>query len=151
MGAADEVALMYAVNRAYFPAFTARNAFVIIYASEVVDHLNCFGGANFLTLSAGYTAALTELVNRRTLVVIVTLNHYASNILHDMNYTVRAGSGAKAAADTLLRVYLGNTALGDTDGICGTNLGAVTVAKTGKGAESVTGKVHIRRLTGLGS
>ena len=149
MGAAEEITLMYTMDRAYVPTLTARNTFVVIYARKVIYHLYGFGGAGSLTLAAGYTAALTELSDLNSLVVIVTFNYYAGDILHEMDYTVGADRCAKAAADTLLRVYLGYAALRDAYGISWAYVCTVTVSETGKGTESVTREVEICRLTGL--
>ena len=151
MGTADEISLIYAVNRAYFPTLTAGNTLVVINGGEVICHLDCLGGTRLLTLAAGYTAALTELADLNALVMIITLNYYAGDILYEMDYTVGAGSRAKAAADTFLGVYLGYAALGDADSVSRANLGAVTVAKAGEGAKSVARKIHICRLAGLGT
>ena len=149
MGAADEITHMYAVNRAYVLTFTARGTFVIIYTGEVVYDLYGAGGTGLFALAAGYAAVLAEFSDLLALVMIVTLNYYAGNILNEMDYTVGTGRSAKTAADALLGIYLGYASVGDHDSISGTNLGAVTVAKTSKGAESVTCEVHICRLTGL--
>lgn len=137
MGAAEEIALMYTVDRAYFPTLTARNTLVVIYAGKVIYYLYGFGGTGSLTLAAGYTAVLTELSDLDALVVIITFNYYAGDILYEMDYTVGADRCAKAAADTLLRVYLGYAALRDADGISWTYVCAVTVSEAGKGTESV--------------
>lgn len=82
MGAADKTSLMYAVHRAYFPAFTARYTLVIIYSCKIVYYLYCLGRTGALALSAGYTAVLAELANLCTLVVIVAFNYYACNVIY---------------------------------------------------------------------
>ncbi len=151
MGAADEVSFMYAMNGAYFPAFTARNTLVVVYPCEIVYYLYCFGGTGLFALSAGYTAILTELADLCALVVIVALYHNSGYIVYKMDYTVRAGALTKTAADTLFGVYLGYAALGDGNCITGANLSAVTVAETSEGAEAVSCKVHICRLAGRGA
>lgn len=151
MGAADKTSLMYAMHRAYFPAFTARYTLVVIYSRKIIYYLYCLGRTGALALSAGYAAVLAELANLCSLVVIVAFNYYTSNVVYKMNYSVRTGALAKTAADTLFRVYFGYTSLGYSYRITGTYVCAVTVSKTGKGAEPVARKVHIRSLAGCGT
>ena len=149
MGAADEIAFMYAVNRAYFPAFTARSTFVIIYAGEIVYYFDCLGGTSLFALAASYTTVFAELSYLCALVVIITLNNGAGNVLYKMDYAIGASRSAKAAAYTLFGIYLGYTTLGDAYSISWANLSAVAISKTSEGAESIACEVHICGFTGL--
>ena len=69
-----------------------------------------------------------------------------------MYYSVGTGFCAKTAADTTTGIYFSYVFLGIyAYGISGTNINAITVAKAGKVAESVTRKAHVCSLTALGS
>lgn len=151
MGAADEISLIYAVDRAYFPAFTARYTLIVINSCEVIYYLYGFGGASLFAFAAGYTATLTELANLYALIMIIAFYYHTGGIIYKMDNTVGAGFCAKTAADTFLGVYLCYTALSNAYGISGADLSAVAVSKAGEGTESVTGEGEICRLTGLGA
>ena len=139
------------MDRAYFPTFTACCAFGIIYGGEIIDEGYGAGGARLLALAARYASAIAELANLCTLVMIITLNNNASDIINKMNYAVGAGALAKTAAYTLLGIDLSNTALVDHNSITRANLSAIAIAEASEGAEAITCKVHICRLTGLGA
>ena len=149
MGTADEIILMYAVNRAYVLAFTARSAFVIIYSGKIIGYLDCALGTSLFALATSYASVLTELADLCALVMVVTLNHNASGVLHYVNDSVGAGLCTKTASDTLLGIDGCNSAVGNAYSVTGADLSAVTVAKTSKGAESIACKYHICRLAGL--
>lgn len=149
MGTADKIPFMYTLNGAHLSALTARYTFTIIDSCEVINNLNSFSWTSLLALTASDTAVLTELAHLCALVVIIALNCDRDGVIYEVDYTVGTGADAKTAADTFLRIYFGNTALGDRDCVARADLGAVAVAKTGEGTESVTREVHICRLTGL--
>ena len=149
MGAADEIPLMYAMNRAYFPTFTARYTFIVIYSCEIIYYLDCLGGAYFFALSAGYAAVLTELANLCALIVVITLYDDTGYVIYQMNYAVGTGALAKTAAYTFFRIYFRYSALGYGYRVTRADLCAVTVSEAGKGAEAVAREAHISRLTGL--
>ena len=148
MGAADKVALMYTLNRAYFPTLTAGYTFFVIYSGEVIYYLYCLGGTALFTLTASYTAVLTELAHLCALVMIIALNHDSGYVVYKVNYSVGAGLFTKTATDTFLGIYFCYAAFRDRNRIAGTNLSAVAVTKTSKGTEAVSRKVEICRLAG---
>ena len=149
MGTADKIALMYTMDRANFSAFSAGNTFIVINSCEVINYLNSLGGTNLFALTASDTAVLTELAYLCALIVIIALNCDRDGVIYEVDYTVGTGADAKTAADTFLRIYFGNTALGNRDSISWAYLCAVTVTEAGEGTESVTREAHICRLAGL--
>ena len=65
-----------------------------------------------------------------------------------MNNVIRAGLYTQTAAYASARVNFCNvTLVVYADSVSRTNFNAVTVAEAGKGAESVTGEIHISRRT----
>ena len=151
MRAALEIALVYAMNGASITASAAADAFFVINSSEIVHHADSVGRADLFALTAGNTAVFTELSYLCALFPAVTLNNNTGGIVYKMYDSVRTGSGADAAADALSRVYFRNATLRNTDSVSRTNLGAIAIAKAGKGAKSVAKIAHICSLAGFRS
>ena len=141
---------MYAVDRAYFTAFTAGYALVVINSGEIIYQGYRALGAGLNALAAGYTSVSAELSDLGALVMIVTFYYDTGSVLDKMNNTVGAGTCAKTASDTAAGVNFCNSLFGiDAYRVAGTNGSAVTVAKAGKIAKSVTGKALICSLAAL--
>ena len=149
MCSANKVSFVNAMHGAYLSALTAGDTLAIVDSCEVIDDLYCLGGTVLFTLTASDTAPLAELTHLCALIVVIALNGNRYGVVYEVDYTVGTGALTEAAADTFLGVYICDTALGNRDSITGADLGTVAVAEAGKGAESVTCKGHICRLTGL--
>ena len=149
MSAAYKIAFVYTVNGANLSAFTASNTLAVINPCQVIHNLNSLCGTSLFALTASDTAVLAEFTHLCALIVIITLNDNAGDIVNEVDYSVGAGALAKTAAYAFLGVDFGNAALGNRDGIAGADLGAVTVAEAGEGTESVSREIHICRLAGL--
>ena len=150
MSAADKVAEVNAFNRANVVTLSATGAFLVINGGKIVLHLDSTVRTGLLTLAAAYTAIQTYLAHLRASVVAGAFNDYGRGIVNKMNNIVWTLLSAKAAADTLLRIDLRYTTLlvyGDS--VSRTNPDTVAVSKAGKGAESVTGVIHISSSAGL--
>ena len=113
MSSADKVALVDTVNGANLCTLAAGGAKIVVYRCEIVHNGYSTGGTVFLTLAAGDTAVNTHLAHVSTLLVVGAFYDDTGGVLYHLYNTVRAGASAKATADTLDRVDLGNAALVD--------------------------------------
>ncbi len=148
MSAANEVTDVNTMHRANLVTTLTTIALGVVYGRNVVNKGYGAVGTSLYTLAAGYTAVFTYLAHVCTLVVVVTLNNNGGGVIYQMNNAVGAGFCTKTATDTTAGVNFSNSLFGIyANRISGTNGNTVTVAKAGKGAESVTGKALICRLT----
>ena len=139
---ANEIIFMDTVNRANLYAFTATGTERIINSSKIVFNLNCTVRTSLLALHATDTTVRAYLTGDRTLIVIGALNDYLDGIINKLNNVIGTLADAHSASDTLLWVNLCNSVT-DAYSISWTDLYAVSVSKTCKGAEFITviGKV----------
>ena len=152
VGAANEVAEVYTLNRAYIVTASATRARGVVDGSKIVFYLDCSLGAGFLTLAAGDTTVEANLANLSTLVVTRALNDNTRGVVDKVNDVVGTSLCAKSAADALAGVDFRNSLLGiDANSIAGANLHTIAVAKTSEGAIAVARVGHICRGTGLNS
>ena len=149
MRSANKVALVDTVNRANLTAGAAARAFRVVDGSKVIDNLNCSLRTALFALTAGNTADKAGAAHLCALVVVTALYNDTGGVLNERNNVIWAGFCTKSAADTLLRVDFGNTALGNGDGIARTYVNAVAVAEAGEAAVSVTREGEICRATAL--
>ena len=77
MGAADEIAEMYTLNRTYVVTISAAGTLTVIDGRKIVYYLYCSLGTGLLALAAGYTAVQTNLAHLSALVVTRAFNDYA--------------------------------------------------------------------------
>ena len=144
MGAADEVALMYAFYRACMSTFSASGAFRVVYFCQIVYYVNGVVRTYLFTLAAGYTSVGASLAYFCSLVVIRAFNNNAGYVGDKMNDTVRTGASAKSTAYTLFRIDASNAVV-NSDSTLGADLHTIAVAEAGKGTHTVAriGKICV--------
>ena len=69
MSAANEVADVYTLNRAYIMTISTTRTLGVVDGSKVVFNLDCTLGTSFFTLSASDTTVKTNLTHLSTLIV----------------------------------------------------------------------------------
>ena len=148
VSAADEVALVDAVNGADLGTLAAARTLRVIDNREVIHNVNSVVRTVLLTLAASDTAVDTSLSRLGTLRVARALYDDARYVGYDVDYRVRAGARTDAAADTLTGVDACDAVL-DGDGIFRTYLYTVTVAEAGVGTELVARVCEICGTAGL--
>ena len=148
MCSADEVALVDALNGANGGTGATTGALLIIDGCEVVYHGDCAVGAGFLTLLTADTAVGAVLSYCGAGVVVRALDDNAGGIVDEVDDVVGTGACTNAAANTLCRVN-NSHAVNDADGVFGTYGNAVTVAKAGVGAKTVTAVSKVSIAAGL--
>ena len=148
MSAADEVALVYAVNGTYLDTSSAACAKVVIDSSKIVFYSDCSVGTGLLTLHTANTTVRAVFTCYSALIVVRALNNHASGVFDKVNDSVGTFASAYSAADTLAGIYSRNTVL-NSYSVFRTNLNAVAVSKTSERTEFITAISEIGIQTGF--
>ena len=106
MCAADEVALVYAMNGTNRNALAAAGADREVYNGKVVYNLECAVRTGLLTLHTADTAVFALLAGNCTLLVVRALDYYASGIDYELYNLLGAGVNAYSAANAFKSRYL---------------------------------------------
>ena len=104
MGAADEVALMYAFYRACMSTFSTSGAFRVVYFCQIVYYVDGVVRTYLFTRATGYTSVGACLAYFSTLVVIRAFNNNSGSIVYELDNAVGAFSCAHSATDALLGI-----------------------------------------------
>ena len=142
---------MNTFNRTNALTGSAARTLVVIYYGKIVNERYCSFGTALYALSASDTAVGAVFAHVRALLSVVALNDNALGVLDKMNKSVGTYVNADTAAYTLYGIDVGDTVFIYADSRARTSLHTVAVTKTSKGTETVTGKVHVRRMAGFGS
>ena len=137
MCAADKITGVNALYGAGVTAGAASRAFFVIDGGKVIFNLNCTVRAGLFALTARNAYVKADLAHLSALIVARAFNNNARGVVDKMDDAVGTGLCAKAAADALSRIDLGNEFVCDANGVSRADLYAIAVAKAGKGAEAV--------------
>ena len=148
MRSADEATLVDAMHGTSLNARAAACAKVVVDGSEVILNGDCAVGTGLLALHTADTAVLTVLTYVSALIIVGAFNDNAYGIVEKMDNAVGTLTNADATADTLLGINARYAVL-DSDSVLGADSRAVTVSKTGEGAELVSTVRHISGKAGL--
>ena len=129
---------MDTVNGADLCTLAAARTLGVVDYCKVIHYVDSIVRTILLALAAGYTSIDASLSCVSTLCVARAFNDYARDVGDEVNYRAGAGTGAYAAADTLLGVNLCHAAI-NADSALGTNACTVAKAKAGESAELVAG------------
>ena len=148
MSSADEATLVDAMHGTSLNARATACAKVVVDGSEVILNGDCAVGTGLLALHTADTAVLTVLTYVSTLIIVGAFNDNAYGIVEKVDNAVGTLTNADATADTLLGINASYAVL-DSDSVLGADSHAVTVSKTGEGAELVSTVRHISGQAGL--
>ena len=148
MRSADEATLVDAMHGTSLNARATACAKVVVDGSEVILNGDCAVGTGLLALHTADTAVLTVLTYVSALIIVGAFNDNAYGIVEKVDNAVGTLTNADATADTLLGINARYAVL-DSDSVLGADSRAVTVSKTGEGAELVSTVRHISGKAGL--
>ena len=148
MRSADEATLVDAMHGTSLNARATACAKVVVDGGEVILNGDCAVGTGLLALHTADTAVLTVLTYVSALIMVGAFNDNAYGIVEKVDNAVGTLTNADATADTLLGINACYAVL-DSDSVLRADSRAVTVSKTGEGAELVATVRHISGKTGL--
>ena len=119
----------------------------VVDGCEIVHDLDRTRGAILFALLTSDTSVTALLSCNRALILVVTSDEHALNVVHNADYSSRASLGTKSAADALSGVDVRHSVL-DADRALRTDLYAVAKTDASVGAFSVAAVHSLYRLAG---
>ena len=145
---ADKTALVDTVYGTNLNARATSGTEIVVDGSEVILNGDRAVRTGLLTLHTADTAVGAVLAHVCALVVVGAFNDHAYGIVEKMDNAVGTLAYANATADTLLGIDASYVIL-NGNGVLRADLGTVSVAEAGEGAELVAAVRHICGTAGL--
>ena len=145
---AGEIGELYRVYGALRLALTAAHALIVIDDGEIVDDVDRVMLAVAHAEAAADAARGALLSYNSSLLMVGADDDDAPDVREELDEVIRAGLGAKPAADAFTRIDVRYSVL-DADGVLRADLRAVSEAEAAEGAHPLAAVKHLRGAAGI--